>query len=325
MLPDLNRLKVFYHVFREGSTTGAAKRLHITQSGVSQHLRKLELELKRQLFTRVNRHLVATSAAQDLFSLVSGFVGELENRIAKIRKPTEEPSGLLRIGAPTEFGKSSIPRIFASFHRRFPEVSLHLELGDPNHLFTMMADGSLDFAYIDILPIFIDKAGGDSSYIIEPVFREEFILTCSRRFYERHITDHGLDCLSRQPFIAYKSDPALFNSWFKLHFNSIPAPLQIVLSVDSAQAIINAIEEDLGVAIVVSHLLHRQLSDHSVVPILVSEKKLENTIANVRLKNRPWTITEEAFLKHFQRELCRLPSSLTSFLPGPRTQSTRLK
>ncbi|MBF0546717.1 MAG: LysR family transcriptional regulator [Candidatus Riflebacteria bacterium] len=319
MLPDFNRLKVFYSVFREGSTTGAARELHLTQSGVSQHLRKLESELKRQLFTRVNRRLVPTSAARDLYSIVSGFIGELENGVARIRKPIETPSGLLRIGAPAEFGKSSIPRIFASFHKRFPEVSLHLELGGPNHLFSLLGDGSLDFAYIDILPIFIDKPGGDSSYIIEPVFREEFILMCSKKFYECHISDHSLDCLRRQPFIAYKSNPALFNSWFKLHFDSVPTDLNIVFSVDSAQAIISAIEEDLGLGIVVSHLLFRQLSCNSIVSITVSGKKLENTIAYVRLKNRSWTITERAFQKHFQRELRRLPFSLTPLIPASRS------
>jgi DNA-binding transcriptional LysR family regulator len=323
MLPDFNRLKVFYFVFREGSTTGAARELHLTQSGVSQHLRKLESELKRPLFTRVNRRLVPTSAARDLYFLVSAFMDELANGITRIQKPTDKPSGLLRIGAPTEFGKSSIPRIFASFHKRFPEVSLHLELGDPNHLFAMMADGSLDFAYIDILPIFIDKPGGDSSYVIEPVFREEFILTCSKKFYECHISDHGLDCLSRQPFIAYKPNAALFNSWFKLHFDSVPADLNIVFSVDSAQAIISAIEEDMGLAIVVSHLLFRQLAGGTIVPITVSESKLENTIAGVRLKNRPWTITERTFQKHFQRELRRLAFSPTSFFPSSRSQRIR--
>ena len=40
MLPDLNRLKVFFHIFNEQSSTAAALKLHITQSGVSQHLKK---------------------------------------------------------------------------------------------------------------------------------------------------------------------------------------------------------------------------------------------------------------------------------------------
>ena len=70
MLPDLNRLKVFFHIFNEQSSTAAAKKLHITQSGVSQHLKKLEEELQTELFTRVNRKLVPTAAGKKLYGIV---------------------------------------------------------------------------------------------------------------------------------------------------------------------------------------------------------------------------------------------------------------
>ena len=44
-IPDLNRLRVFFWVYECKSVVAAAKELHITQSAVSQHLKKLELEL----------------------------------------------------------------------------------------------------------------------------------------------------------------------------------------------------------------------------------------------------------------------------------------
>lgn len=56
MLPDFNRLRVFYYIYKTGSSTSAGKELHLTQSGVSQHLKKLEQELDYELFTRVNKN-----------------------------------------------------------------------------------------------------------------------------------------------------------------------------------------------------------------------------------------------------------------------------
>ena len=57
MLPDFNRLKVFYHIYRTGSVVAAADELCLTQSGVSQHLQKLENEIGMPLFTRLHKNL----------------------------------------------------------------------------------------------------------------------------------------------------------------------------------------------------------------------------------------------------------------------------
>ncbi len=303
MLPDFNRLRVFYYIYTEQSSTAAAKLLHITQSGVSQHLKKLEEEMQATLFTRVNRRLVPTSAGTKLYEIVRHFMSELEQGVKSINRSTETPAGLLRIGAPSEFGKSYIPRIFTSFHQKYPEVSLHLEIGDPKVLFSMVAEGSLDFAYIDILPIFIDTPGGVTSYIIEPVVHEEFILACSRKYYERNVTKLTYDNLIHLDYIGYKRDLALFHSWFSLHFNTVPSSLNLPFTVDSAQAIITAIELDLGLGITVSHFMTQQITEGSIVPILVTDKKLQNTIACVRFREKKQTITETSFQHHLRRQL----------------------
>ncbi|CCO23093.1 LysR family transcriptional regulator [Maridesulfovibrio hydrothermalis] len=303
MLPDLNRLKVFYHIFNEQSSTGAAKLLHITQSGVSQHLKKLEDELQTKLFTRVNRRLVSTSAGLKLYDIVKSFMVELESGVRHINETTVKPSGVLRIGAPSEFGKTYLPKIFASFYRQYPDVSLQLELGDPKVLFSMVSNGELDFAYIDILPILMDTPGGVSSYSIEPVVSEEFVLACSRGYYEKYMSDAEYDDLIGLDFIAYKTDIALFSSWFKLHFDKSPSSLNLVFTADSAGAIISAIEEDMGLGITVSHLMTKQIADGSIIPIRITQNKLQNTIACVQFKDKERTVTENAFQEHLRIEL----------------------
>lgn len=304
MLPDFNRLKVFYHVYTERSSTGAARQLHITQSGVSQHLIKLEEELKTPLFTRVNRRLVPTAAGEKLYSIVKAFVLELEEGVRNIHEASEIPLGHLRIGAPPEFGRTYLPRIFTSFHRKYPSVSLEVELGNPNVLFSKLSEGSLDFGYIDILPFFTDTPGGTSAYSIEPVVREEFVLACSRSYYERNIRKTpDMASLVGLEYIGYKKESTLLQSWFLLHFNKAPQNLRVVLTVDSAQAIIEAIEKDLGLGLTVSHLMSRQIQEGIIVPVRITPKKLLNTIACVQFKKKAATLTEKVFQEHLLEEL----------------------
>ncbi|MCP4119341.1 MAG: LysR family transcriptional regulator [Desulfobacteraceae bacterium] len=304
MLPDFNRLKVFYHVFNEQSSTGAAKILHITQSGVSQHLKKLEEELKTSLFTRVKRRLIPTAAGHKLYDIVQGFMIRLESGVRHINETSEKPSGLLRIGAPSEFGKTYLPRIFASFNRKYRDVSLQLELGDPNILFGMVGEGELDFAYIDILPILMDIPSQPTVYAIEPMVTEEFVLACSRKYYEKNnINEAGYDELVKLGYIGYKTDISLFRSWFSLYFDGAPSSLNLILIADSAGAIISGLEEDLGLGILVSHLISEQLAEGSLVPIRKTGKKLQNTIARVRFRDKEETVTERCFQQHFRCEL----------------------
>lgn len=303
MLPDFNRLKVFYHIFNEQSSTGASKVLHISQSGVSQHLKKLEEELQLSLFTRVNRSLVPTAAGHKLYLIVQHFMTQLEEGVQQLSASTEKPSGLLRLGAPSEFGSTHLPTIFASFNRKYRDVSFHLELGDPSTLFTMISAGKLDFAYIDILPFFIDTPGGPTAYSIEPIVKEEFVLACSKEYFEEQVGGAGYDDLIRLKYIGYKRDIALFHSWFELHFGTAPSSLNLVLVADDAGVIISSLEEGMGLGIIVSHLISQQVNQGLLIPLRPTTNELHNTIACVRFKERRETITERIFQEHLRTEL----------------------
>ncbi|WP_319777672.1 LysR family transcriptional regulator [Maridesulfovibrio sp.] len=305
MLPDLNRLKVFFHIFNEQSSTAAALKLHITQSGVSQHLKKLEEELQTQLFTRVNRRLVPTAAGKKLYGIVQEFMNELEQGVQHINDGLTTPSGLLRIGAPTEFGKIYLPPIFGSFRRKYPAVTMKLELDEPKILFSKVANGELDFAYIDILPFFMDTPGGTSTYSIKPVVREEFVLACSNEYYRARVNEINYGSLTQLDFIGYKDDIALFRSWFKLHFNREPQQLNLNFIADSSEAIVSAIKSGLGAGITVSHLMNREIATGDIIAIRPDRTKLQNTIACVQFKAKQPSITETAFQEHFRLELSK--------------------
>src|SRR5262245_952746 len=102
--PDLNRLRVFNAVHREGGVLGAARALGVTPSAVSQSIKRLEGELGARLFQRVGNRLEPTDEAHEL----AGVVAEFEARIAatadRVRARRLEPQGVVRVGAPFDFG-----------------------------------------------------------------------------------------------------------------------------------------------------------------------------------------------------------------------------
>ena len=304
MLPDFNRLRIFYYIYKEKSSTGAAKRLHITQSGVSQHLQKLEYELKSDLFTRSRRKLIPTAAGQKLFNTISPFIEELEIVVKNINDSETVPSGYLRLGFPVEFSKNYVPGILASFRAQYPDVNFFIKMGGPETLLPMVESGELDFAYIDIFPNATAMTGDLSPYVIEPMLEEELVLACSKAYYEKKIRGNcSFEQLSQLDYISYKLYPSALQTWYKFNFERFPVKLNIVLTIDSVQAVLEAIRCHMGLSVIVTHLVSEEINNGSIVPIKISSKKIINQIGLFKLRQKNLTLSEKIFQNYFRDEI----------------------
>jgi DNA-binding transcriptional LysR family regulator len=302
MLPDFNRLKVFYHVHRLGSIAAAAGPLHLSPSAVSQHIQKLEDELRTPLFTRLPRKLVATPAAERLFAILQPFVVGLEQGLQEIQAARGKPRGLLRLGAPTAFGESVLPRYMAMYRQGHPEVRFHLQLGHPSFLLPAVRKGKLDFAFADFFsPDDLDDAGkhGLSS---RPLVEEELILVCSTPFFEDRIKGKKIpDVFDQVTFIAYDPFAPALRGWTKHHFGLFQLKPDIALSVESVRAVITAVEHHLGLGVVPAHLVQAALERGELTGIESERRPMINHIAVVQLANKIPTITEKSFIGYVEK------------------------
>jgi DNA-binding transcriptional LysR family regulator len=304
MLPDFNRLKIFYYIYSCKSNAEAARKLYITQSAVSQQLRKLEAEIKSPLFTRLHKRLVPTSAGERLFQILQPFLTELEAGVRNIKKARKVPSGLLRIGAPVEFGRQYMANLFAPFRVKYPDVNLFLKLGDPEVLMPLVEEGTLDFAYVDVFSNAAQFFNRLRSFDIEPLIEEEVILACSREYYTERIGgDHSLGNLMSQDFIAYQQNAHAIQSWFNYTFGRTLRVVNAVLTVDSLMAVVSAIRNHLGLGVIVSHFVSEEIDRGDIVPIFISGKKVVNHISLIQLADKKPNMTEKAFQGHIRNEM----------------------
>ncbi len=307
MLPDFNRLKVFYYIYASRSVVEAAHRLNITQSAVSQQLKKLEGELKTPLFTRLHKRLVPNQQADSLYEVLVPFFQQLEEGVRAIQTGRERPSGKLRIGAPVEFGKSYFPAIIASFHQEYAEVTFSLSLGDPAELIPMLSRGELDFAMVDVFLAQNPTLGDLSIYSIRRIVNEEVILAGSQNYCVKTLgMDFSLDSLLARDFITYTHDALALRNWFRHHFKLLSPKINIVLTVDSLQAVISGIEHDLGLGIVASHLVYDKIKSGRLVRIDTGQADIVNRISLVQLQDKVPSLTEKTFLRHMMREIKRI-------------------
>ncbi len=304
MLPDFNRIKVFYYIYHCRSVAQAAKELNISASAVSQSLAKLEGELNVPLFTRLHRKLVPTWGGEQLFHIVSPFVQDLETGIHKITRARDVPSGMLRIGSPIEFGKSYFPKVFALFRQQYPEVVFSMTLGDPSEIFSMISTGELDFGLVDIFLTREQVSGDLGHFSIEPLIDEEVILACSKTYYQREIKgDHSFENLVTKEFISYRKTSLTLRNWFKHHFNRFSIELNRVMTVDSHQAVINGILHHLGMGVIAGHIVAGELDSGEIIPVHTRQKDVINKISLVQLQDKIPSLTEKTFIRFIKNDI----------------------
>ncbi len=304
MLPDMNRLKVFYYVYSLQSFNLAAKRLHITPSGVSQHIQKLEYEIKTSLFTRLHKKIVPTMAADQLFTTVQPFIEELKLQMENISKPMDKPYGLLRIGAPIEFGKEYLPKICSAFREKYDEVKFNIKLGEADQLLDMLDTNKFDFVLIDYFSAKDQFLGKPQLYTVDSVAEETLILACSRGYYEEKMKkDISFENLVKMDFITDEHEPVILKYWFWHYFKKSVPDLNIVMAIENHQAVLSSIRLGMGLAITVNHFIQEDVENNNIIPVFPGKQKLINKISFVWLQKKHQTITEKVFQTFFKQQI----------------------
>jgi DNA-binding transcriptional LysR family regulator len=131
---NLRHLLVFHGVAKAGSVNAAARLLHTSQPAVSRELRTLEERLGVQLFDRLPRGMRLTEAGQVLLDYAERIFGLDDAAERAIRDLADLEGGQLAIGASNTVGTYLLPAFVASFHTRYPKVSLTLEVDNTQEI-----------------------------------------------------------------------------------------------------------------------------------------------------------------------------------------------
>ncbi|MCL6437438.1 MAG: LysR family transcriptional regulator [Rubrobacteraceae bacterium] len=107
---ELERLKYFVAVAEEGSRAGAARRLYLTCSAVSQQISKLEGELGIELFRRRGRRTELTEAGEVLLEGTRQALEKIELAIADARRASWTEDSAKRDSGPPPKGAPRRPR-----------------------------------------------------------------------------------------------------------------------------------------------------------------------------------------------------------------------
>src|SRR5512144_3396081 len=125
---DANLLLVLHLVLQEGSATRAARRLHLTQSAVSNALARLRSQLGDPLVVRTGRGLAPTPRAEQMAPLLSAAFADLERALGREGFDPSTCTRTFTFADSEEF--SQLPRLAGLFEQRLPRATLHLAVSE---------------------------------------------------------------------------------------------------------------------------------------------------------------------------------------------------
>ena len=162
IIASIRDIKLFVAAYEERSFTAAAEREAATQSGVSQHIAKLEALLKVKLFSRNATGLIATPASDAYYSHCVEVLRVHERTHIAIGEYTCGLHGEICVGLMPSMTRCVLAPALVRFIKLHPNVAVRVVEGYSGVLTRQVKAGQLEFA---IVPAYSETSGLRSRFL----------------------------------------------------------------------------------------------------------------------------------------------------------------
>jgi DNA-binding transcriptional LysR family regulator len=255
---NLDQLKAFLALAQEGRFTPAARRLGVSQPGLSRQLQALEKEMGARLLVRTPGGVVLTEAGERFLPHARRALDAMEAGVSELGHLASTPHGPVGLGTLHTVGAYLMPQLLPDFVRRHPDVQVRLREGMHDELEEQVARGELDLAILNLPLRRLDL-------VAQKLWQEDLILAVPK--------GHRLARLGRPVALG----EAVGEPWVVIPGVAGTLALEaacaeagqqprIVLETDNAEAMRRMVEAGLGVALL-PELIAREPAAFDVVRV----------------------------------------------------------
>lgn len=145
---EIRELRAFVTVVEEGALSAAARRLHVSQSALSQTMRSLERQLGVQLLERNHTGVRPTDSGQALLRGARALLAHHDDVVSNVAAPSASLLGRIRVGVPLEFPIDVLPSAMAGLADEYPDTKVDLMHASSAAQLTALRAGELNVALV---------------------------------------------------------------------------------------------------------------------------------------------------------------------------------
>lgn len=152
----LRQIEYLQAVVENGNFYLAAEQCSVSQSAISQQIKKLEDELGVTLLERHNRTFTLTPAGEHFYRKSLIISGELKQLVRETKKIAANDNAILRIGYYKGYHGNELSEAVALFSKKYPAVDIKITVGSHEELYHAMENATIDLAINDQRRAFSD-------------------------------------------------------------------------------------------------------------------------------------------------------------------------
>ncbi|WP_026154855.1 LysR family transcriptional regulator [Thiolinea disciformis] len=256
------RLQVFHAVARLLSFTKAAEVLHMTQPAVTFQIRQLEDQFDTRLFDRTHNRVSLTEAGQIVFEYserIFDLYGEMENAI---REMTDDISGSLTIGASTTISEYMLPALLGDFKTKNLDVKLRLRVSNTEGIVSMVENNVIDLGIVEG-PV------TNKNLLVEVCRTDELVVIAPSGHELTKLAKVNVNELLKYPFICREEGSGTREVTMDYLYaqGADKHTVNNCLELGSPEAVKGAVEASMGVSIVSSVSISKEIKLGSLVAI----------------------------------------------------------
>ena len=253
-------LVIFNRVAEERSFTAAARSLGVTQSAVSQTIKRLEADLGIRLLSRSTRSLAPTAAGERLLATLAPVIAEIDAEIEDLEQLREEPGGRLRVTCGKHAADTLVWPAFSRLIAAHPEING--ELSVENRHVDIVAER------FDVgIRLREDLEMDMVSVPVGPPLRS--VVVGSARYLDTRDPPRTPRDLTRHRCVGFRNASGSLSPWsFEKNGKAESVKVSPYLIVNEGDALVGAARAGIGLAYMLEDLATPFLKDGQLVEVL---------------------------------------------------------
>jgi LysR family transcriptional regulator, low CO2-responsive transcriptional regulator len=258
---SLRQLKVFEAAASNRSFSKAAQLLHLTQPGVSMHIKELEANAGLPLFERIGKKLHVTDAGQELLTRVRDILRSLKDAEDALDGLKGLKRGRINL-AVVSTAKYFAPRLLARFGKDFPELDIRLAVNNREEVIEQLIANEVDLAIMGRSPQSVDT-------LAEPFAQNPHVIIAATNHPLAGQKRISIERVAKETFIVREpgSGTRLAMQQF---FDERRLTFRVAMEMASNETIKQAVMAGMGVSFISRHTLDLELETGRLVVLDVS-------------------------------------------------------
>ncbi|HCQ5967147.1 TPA: LysR family transcriptional regulator [Clostridioides difficile] len=248
----IRSLEIFVKVAECGKMSEVARNMYITQSSVSQAISEIEKEYGVKLFDRISKKLYLTEAGKKLLGYGRHLLAVNEEMNDCMKHCAKNIR--IRVGATVTVGTCVISPIMLELYKVNPLIEPEVFVEDTRLIAKKLLNSELDIAI----------AEGKIKHpdiVTKSIINDNLVLICSHKheFYKRDSIK--VSELSNQPLIMRELGSGT-RAQLEKQLKELKIPMNIRWSCYNSEAILRAVVDNFGIAVISELLIEDYLKKH---------------------------------------------------------------